>query len=617
MIPKIDDSQLRKTFKNSTEKQGEVYVEEEISPKNDDRSFSVCSIDCDIALSSAGLQKPQLSKKCILIYIDILGFEKKAKNDAKKTKRPIEDIRDSFRNSIKIRLNELKNKNIIFHFQEMSFDSWLLFSDEFINVFKTTGKILKAKLPLEIVIGVKVFSKSTEKELIALSNETMNYLKNDIIKQYKNWYKKRYKNSPVNTFILFTTEAYEELYFKHICYKPFSSAEFYLAKFKKFEKYLNDLEFIEEKASHDNRIIDTEIDLNNYLTYAKEPLNPQRLRQRILKAIEYIYEVKSPDGGWGPTPYSNFRLLNTCEIILGILSTPNLRQKDKNQIYITLNKIFENRCDDGGFPSKTYDTFTLRCSSTTECTSWVAYICLANQQIFDEMKVQIHDKIHDAIEWLKSNFDCGKGGWGLWLGEYVRLYPTLWAMRALNLCKTISDIEFKEYFDRVVNLHSSNNKYLFGFYPNKTANIPISSLFLILLDDISKTRNDFYNTYKEELEKYEGKIIDYIFSEETKFLWDEKEEIKHHNTVQAKDGGYIKFQFTHFSSAYSIMALYHHFDKLNKYQKFRLKLSLKMLLSLQEDDGRFRMVNTAIPTDYNFITALSLYTLKNAFEFQD
>lgn len=561
-----------------------------------------------------------MEMKRILIYIDLMGFEKKAMDDAEKTNRPIEDIRDSYRNSIKIRLKELKNKKTIVHFQPMSLDSWLLFSNDFCRAFKSIGEVLKAKLPLEIAIEIKEFNKSIEGDLIVLSNETIsyikNYIENDIIKQYKNWYKKVYKESPVTTFILFTAEAYEEFEFKWMCYKPYPSAEFYLVKHKNFEETYGFIEFFEEMAPQRKEYRTIDVDWTNYLIYAKESITSHLLHQRILNGIEYLYKVKSPEGGWGPTPNTKFRILNTCEVISGILNSPNLREEDKDQIYIALNKIFINGCNDGGFPSKTYDTFTSKCSSTTECTSWVVYTCLSYQRVFDEMGVQVDDKIHNAVEWLKSNFDENGGGWGLWLGEYVRLYPTLWAMMALNSCKSISDTDYKKYFESVINLHSSNDRCLFGFYPNSTANIPMSSLFLILINNINKKRNNLYIKYKDIFKKYETKIIDYIFSEEKKFLWEEKEEIKHHRTVQAKDGGYIKFQFTHFSSCYSIIALYRYLDRLNDYQKIRLKISLAMLLSLQ-DDGKFKMVNTSIPTDYTFITALSLYALGCVFKSQD
>lgn len=138
-----------------------------------------------------------------LVYIDILGFVERAEKEIKKfsTLTP-EEVRNIYRGRVEGRLNELKEKRtipsytrkenkIVVHSREISLDSWLLFTDDIWKTFRSVGKVLETQLPFEIAIGVKDFDESpTGEELIALRNETMVYLKTNILSPYKKWYRK-------------------------------------------------------------------------------------------------------------------------------------------------------------------------------------------------------------------------------------------------------------------------------------------------------------------------------------------------------------------------------------------------------------------------------------------
>jgi hypothetical protein len=56
----------------------------------------------------------QLNKKikCFPFFIDILGFEEKAKKDAIKTRLDVVDFRRSYIKTIERRLDELSNKGV-------------------------------------------------------------------------------------------------------------------------------------------------------------------------------------------------------------------------------------------------------------------------------------------------------------------------------------------------------------------------------------------------------------------------------------------------------------------------------------------------------------------------
>jgi len=191
-----------------------------------------------------------LKKKYFLIYLDILGFEERAEKEAEKSGIRPEEVRSIYRERIKRKLNPLKENEIVLDFQEMSLDSWLLFSDTIWKTFRSVGEVLKTNLPFEIAIGAKDFDESPAgEELIALRNETMDYLKTNILKPYKTWYCKEYEKSVEQTFILLTPEAYKELESKkgkRIGRKPYESADFYLLEQKEFERKLEVLEFLEK-----------------------------------------------------------------------------------------------------------------------------------------------------------------------------------------------------------------------------------------------------------------------------------------------------------------------------------------------------------------------------------
>lgn len=159
----------------------------------------------------------------IIVYVDLMGFEEKPKEEAEQTGRPVEDIRNSWRSSIEIRL-----KNTI-KYLSVSLDSWLLYSVDFGNILECIEEILKANLPLEIAVDIKESDQTKEStilELIVLNDNTIKFLKGQIIKKYSEWYKKLHGESPKNTFILFAEN--KKFDPKPIGSKPDSSSEYYL-----------------------------------------------------------------------------------------------------------------------------------------------------------------------------------------------------------------------------------------------------------------------------------------------------------------------------------------------------------------------------------------------------
>lgn len=193
--------------------------------------------------------------KQFLIYMDILGYEVRAKEYAKKIDNKLspEDFRKLEIDKIEDILNELKASKVITVFnkiKESHEDAWLAFTDSTDGIFKsfkTVSEVLKANVPLATAIGVEKFDDSYS---IQRKDETISCLKSKIIPKYEKFYKDAYKKSVEQTFVLLTPEAHQHLDSKRIYFEPYPSAGYYLADQKEFEKRLRVLEFLDKIGSH-------------------------------------------------------------------------------------------------------------------------------------------------------------------------------------------------------------------------------------------------------------------------------------------------------------------------------------------------------------------------------
>ena len=231
--------------------------------------------------------------KYFLIYIDILGFAKRAKKEAGVHGLEPEEVRNAYKRRIEDKLSELKERNIIrYYTQKEGLDSWLVFTDGIQKVFKSICDVLKAKLPLEVAIGAKKFEKSpAPRDLIVLRDEVMDYLGDNILSSYRKWYRKQHRHSPKQTFILLTAEAYQEFNYKKMCSKPYPSADFYFLKQKEFERKLKILEFLEKIVIGSQRVEYKEIE-ELYV----EPKNYNKIED-ILKWHNIVFIIGNAETG--------------------------------------------------------------------------------------------------------------------------------------------------------------------------------------------------------------------------------------------------------------------------------------------------------------------------------
>jgi len=168
-------------------------------------------------------------RKKFLIYLDILGFEGLAKEIA--VKKGIEErkVRKDFIEIIQERIEEIEKQGRITGKRYGESDDWLLVVDCIDNVFISILRILKhnteyreyEKIPLEIAIGIGEYDKwaKFEGRNLIFENDTIAFLKTNILKYYREWYRNKNDQSPRSTFIIITESAYQvlETWDKKIC----------------------------------------------------------------------------------------------------------------------------------------------------------------------------------------------------------------------------------------------------------------------------------------------------------------------------------------------------------------------------------------------------------------
>jgi len=158
------------------------------------------------------------NKNYWLIYLDILGFENLAKEISEVSKScrvqlyP-EEIRGILIKRMQSKIDTLQTIKEVEKSSRVSLDSWLLHANNFIKVFFIIHEILQSKLPVEIAVDKKIFKRCpTNNDLVNLTDEVIDFLKSYIINGYHKFYENEFGRSVTDSFILFTKDAYNELY---------------------------------------------------------------------------------------------------------------------------------------------------------------------------------------------------------------------------------------------------------------------------------------------------------------------------------------------------------------------------------------------------------------------
>lgn len=170
-------------------------------------------------------------KKYFLIYLDILGFDKLAKEVERNCKVESRKVRKDFINIIERKIEGLKNQSLISNYNYGKRDDWILVVNNIQNVFLSISRILDhntsykgkyKRIPLEIAIGTSKYDRwANLEEGLIYEDNTISFLKSKVIPDYKKWFKKTYHKSTTNTYIILTDSFYLELseHYKKQCRK--------------------------------------------------------------------------------------------------------------------------------------------------------------------------------------------------------------------------------------------------------------------------------------------------------------------------------------------------------------------------------------------------------------
>src|SRR4030043_1800086 len=201
-----------------------------------------------------------MGEKKYLIYLDILGFDKLAKEIAGKSRVTPDGVRDDFIGVIKKKVEALETKREIIGKKYGESDDWLLVADNLDKVFTCIFEILDhktkyqdyKKIPLEIAVGTAEFSKEANLQGpgLVIQDDVIKFLKTPVVHYYHKWYEQQNPGQSVSsTFIVFTEPAYLELepLDKKICTQIiYKDVEFYLADLDKFQRRGRVFDFLEK-----------------------------------------------------------------------------------------------------------------------------------------------------------------------------------------------------------------------------------------------------------------------------------------------------------------------------------------------------------------------------------
>jgi hypothetical protein len=167
-----------------------------------------------------------------LIYLDILGFDKIARQISENSKVVSErKVREDFIRIINQKIDEAAQRGEIIGRNFSQRDDWLLAVKSIDLVFKVVYEILNhstdykgyEKIPLEIAIGFAEYDKWAKLSgaSIVYENSTIDFLKTHLTDVYRKWYKDKYAHSIFSSFVVFTEAVYNIMgYFdKKLCRK--------------------------------------------------------------------------------------------------------------------------------------------------------------------------------------------------------------------------------------------------------------------------------------------------------------------------------------------------------------------------------------------------------------
>ncbi|MHA1224002.1 MAG: hypothetical protein ACTSP3_12285, partial [Candidatus Heimdallarchaeaceae archaeon] len=182
-----------------------------------------------------------------IIFIDILGFYASGIDVSEEFGISPEVFRKRLLEVVQDCITKLKDGGLISIYTKNG-DSWLILINETqmreisLQLFFVINSLLNIKtgfenlpiIQLELCVGYVMNNlESLKEENLISNNEIISFLKTNITERYRNTYKKKYRKSIKNSFVLFTQDAFSQLesFDKNNCFDTSFNSEFEISDY--------------------------------------------------------------------------------------------------------------------------------------------------------------------------------------------------------------------------------------------------------------------------------------------------------------------------------------------------------------------------------------------------
>jgi len=162
------------------------------------------------------LAKDDSTEEVFLVYIDVLGFDELPKVIGRLHSVEVGEVRKSIVDNVNQRLLQIKENGLtVRHLYGVNLDGWLLFCRSLPKAIQSVREITKTRLPyqktrhlsFETVIDLLHTKLDLVQDWQVYGNDTIAFLKNNIVGFYHRKYRERFGSSPTATYALITETA--------------------------------------------------------------------------------------------------------------------------------------------------------------------------------------------------------------------------------------------------------------------------------------------------------------------------------------------------------------------------------------------------------------------------
>lgn len=276
--------------------------------------------------------------------------------------------------------------------------------------------------------------------------------------------------------------------------------------------------------------------------------------------------ILSADVYWATTIKGKDRRIgNVVEGLMCLINTvPQLTASHQDIINEATGYLLE-QTGKGGLKSITLNKYTVH------CTAMGLYILnqlwKTRNYNFNSKELAKIEKLKDSLVASVSNFGWGFVNEPISSSHDVRIFSTLWALRALAGTKFVHHTKYQTIFTNLVRKIPGQR---FGYTYEDEPKVCIISLFLLLAKDLF---NSPLSGYVQEAVDITG-LLRFLIYEVSRGRLAEVEEYKYPLKSAPE-----KLSWVHISGGIAIQALSLHAQYLSKWQRFQLRKIVKVVIA--------------------------------------